>query len=441
MRKIGKKGITILLLLSFALADMFSPRIPVAAAGPDGSRRMQSALDDENSLNIGIPDFPRRVGRELPEASKDLGIKAGILKLHPSFTTSFEFDDNVELADSLRTKEKQDGIFTQKPGLAAEMKLGNHRLEGGYGMEIQNFAKNPEENRINHMAYGLGEFNFNDFQLIVEDNFEKSTSRLFSETSSRDHLRLNEVHVLGRYDRPRWATELGWTHNTVDHLTEQFELNNYNEDIIGLLGGYKFLPKTLFLAEVDWGNVYYDQKTATADQTYVQLLGGVRGEPTEDLSVTVKAGFQNRQLEDVPNEGRQTDYQGLVVNSDLVYKITKSDLVRLGYVRTVKTSTFQTNSWYREDKVYLSYRKRLFAKWYLTPSISWQLNDYPEGSTVGSQTLTRTDNFLQAGLSVRYKIKDWAWTGITYNFRERNSNFNSLDYDNNRLIVDLSFIY
>ncbi len=424
-------------LFLFLITSFTAPLF--AASGSDYGRF--SDREEENALNIGIPDFPRRIRKELPETKKETGIQAGIVRLHPSFSTSFELDDNIKLGDGQREKEITDGIFTQRPGLAAEMKLGNHRVEGGYGMEIQNYAKDQEENTINHLAYGLAELNFDELTFLIEDNFEKSTNRLFSETSSRDHLRLNEVHVLARYDRPRWASEIGWTHNTVDHLTPGLDLNNYNEDILALLGGYKILPKTLLLTEFDWGTVYYDQKTASADQNYFQLLGGVRGEPRENLALTVKAGFQNRQLDDVQNEGPQTDFVGFVMNSDIVYKLTEGDTARAGYVRTVKTSTFSTSSYYREDKIYFSYNKRFFTKWYLMPQTSWQMNEYPEAAAVGSETLRRRDHFWQAGIGLRYKIQEWMWMGIAYNFRTRNSNFNSLDYDNNRMTVDLSFLY
>ena len=439
MHKVGNKAFSAVLILSFMLGTL--PPAAFSASKPGDYGRFRTLDDENNNLDIGIPNLTRRVNKELPEIDRKQGIKAGYLKLHPSFSTTYEFDDNVSLANSQREKELQDSIFIQRPGIAAEAKVGNHRIEGGYGMEIHNFAKFTEENKINHLAYGLGEFNFNDFRLLVEDNYERSTSRLFSETSERDRLSINEAHVLGVYDRPRWATELGWTHNTVSHVTDTFKLNNYDEDIYALLGGYKVLPKTLLLAEIDIGNVYYDKKVIAADQTYVQLLGGVRGKPTEAIDMTAKVGVQNRQLADVPGEGRQTDYQGLVVDSDVTYRITEADVVRMGYDRTVKTSTFNANSWYREDKIYFSYRKRFLSKWYLTPTISWQMNDYPEGSTIGSETLKRTDHFLQTGVGLRYKIREWAWAGIAYNFRGRDSNFNSFDYDNNRFIADLSLAY
>ena len=389
-------------------------------------------------LNIGIPDGPRRVKRELPEASKFERVKAGPLLLHPLFTEETAYESNILLSHE---DPKDDVTFTERPGIVAEMQLGNHRIEGGYGMEIVNFVKDHEENAVNHLANLEAELNFNDFQLSASDAFEKSTSRVFSETSARDELILNTTQVKARYDRPRWASELGWTHNLVMHNVPDLDTNDYNEDIAAFLAGYKILPKTLLLGEFDWGTVYYGTNDDNPDQNYWQLLGGLRGEPTKYFETTTKVGFQGRRLEDVPGEGRQTDFYGLVVNADMVYRPTDTDSINAGYVRTIRTSTFQLSGWYREDQIFASYRRQIAKNWYVGPQISWQLNDYPEGATVGGETRRRDDHFWVTNIGLQYKIREWIWAGLKYNFQARDSNFDTFDYTNNRVSVDLSVRY
>jgi hypothetical protein len=378
------------------------------------------------------------VRKELPELVKEDRLKVGILNLHPSFVTKVEYDDNIKLR---KTDEIEDVIFTQTPSIGGQVKLGDHKIEGGYGMEIVEFVKEQEENTVNHLAHGLAELNFKDFRLTVEDALEKTTNRLFSETSARDTVLLNTVDVLGRYDRPHWAAELGWRHNTVDHRTPEFESNDYNEDVLAALGGYKIFPKTLLLGEVEIGLNYYDKNDRNADQDYIQLLGGIRGDLTEDITVTAKIGWQGRQLDKVEGEGPQTDFDGIVVNSDLIFRVTSSDTFRLSYIRTVRTSSFQGNSWYREDRVSASFRKRFWKKWFLTPIASWQFNDYPEAAVISGENRRRDDHFWQAGVSLQYKIQEWLWTGVRYNFRVRDSNFDSLDHESNRVVYDITLLF
>ncbi len=390
-----------------------------------------------DELQIGIPDLPRRVQKTLPQLKPEQEIRMGIFKLHPSFESVVEYDDNVTLT---KKDKKDDVIFTESPGFVTEVKLGDHRFETGYGMEIVSFATEHEENTTNHLAHALLELNFNDLTLNISDSLEKSTLRSFSETSARDKLFLNSVDIGARYDRPHWAGEFDWRHNTVDHLVDTLEASDYEEDAFAILGGYKILPKTLLLLEVDAGVVNY-HRTGNANQDYWQLLGGFRGEPTERLSLTTKLGYQNRQLGDVPGQGTQTDFSGLVANMDFVFAHSGNDAWRLAYMRSVRTSTFGNNSWYRQDRISASYARRFLDKWTLTPQFAWQINDYPERTTVAGVNKLRQDSFWQAGVELRYQIQEWLSTAVAYRFRNRNSNFDSLDFDNNRFIADITVAY
>lgn len=391
----------------------------------------------DEGLPIGLPDYPRRIRRELPELKPEQEIKVGILKLHPSFVSSIEYDDNIRLD---RTDDVDDVIFTEKPGLIGEMKLGDHRVEAGYGVELLQFAKTQEENATNHLAHGLLELNANDFHLTVSDTMESSVSRLFNEANARAHLFINTVEILGRYDRPMWALEGGWTHNTIDQKTDIFNNGDYGEDILAILGGYKISPKTLLLLETDVGLVNYDHNVGRADHTYWQLFTGLRGELTPKITSTAKIGFQTRQFSDIASV-EPDDADAIVADIDVLFAPSVSDVVRLGYVRTLRTSTFGSNNFYRQDKLSASYRKRFARKWLLTPRVAWQFNDYPEFGTSGGVTKQRDDHFIQLGAGLRYEIQEWLSSGVAYNFRNRNSNINPLDYENNRFTFDVTVAF
>jgi hypothetical protein len=397
-----------------------------------------SLVAAQEELPIGIPDLPRKVQRTLPVLKPEQEIKLGILKLHPSFLSTVTYDDNVRLAEK---DGVEDVLFTETPGLIGELKLGDHRVEAGYGLELFKHVKVGEEDASNHLAHGLLELNFTDFHLTVSEAMERTTGRLFTESIDRDRLFFNTVQVLGRYDRPMWALEGGWTHNTVDHITSTFNNFDYGEDVLAVLGGYKILPKTLLLVETDVGLVNYDRNVSRADQDYWQIFTGLRGELTPKITSTIKLGFQDRQLSDVGGQGPQSDFDGLVANVDVVYTPSVSDIVRLNYTRAARTSTFRTNGWYRQDRISLSYRKRFLRKWLLTPRGSWQLHDYPELATVGGVTERRKDHFFQLGASLRYEIQEWLSTGFGYNFRSRNSNLDTLDYENNRFTFDVTVAF
>lgn len=397
-----------------------------------------AVMAEEQELAIGLPDFPRRVRTELPALRPGQEIKVGILNLHPSFKSSIQVDDNVRLADS---DEDAAVVFTQKPGLIGEVNLGDHRLEAGYGLELLTFSgvRGESEDVTNHLAHGELELNFTDVQFTVTDTMNKVTSRLFTETTARDHLLINTLEVLGRYDRPMWALEGGWTLNTINHETDIFESNDYNEHVLAVLGGYKIFPKTLWLLENDVGFVEYDDNSTRADHTYWQILTGLRGELSPKVTSTIKVGFQTRDFSDLASAPSDADV--FVADAELVYSPTVKDVARLQYLRTLRTSTYATNHYYAQDKISLSYRKRLLDKWLVTPQLSWQLNDYHVSSTEGGVTKERKDHFVQVAIDLRYELKEWLSTGVAYYFRTRNSNFGTFDYDNNRYTFDVTVAF
>ncbi len=390
-------------------------------------------------LPIGTPSFSRKV--RLPRVQKreeGTGIHAGPVYIHPAYTQSFEFDDNIRLQ---RDDEDRDGIFRELPAVTAEIQNEKFRAAGGYGMEIVNYVDNHDENSINHFAHGIMEYQFTDLRVSVEDTFSKVQSRASNANSIRDDVASNAVQVLAKYDRPRYAVEPGWVHNTVNHDAVTLDDLDYNEDIFSLLTGYKITDLTLLLLQNDAGITYYGRKTVNSDQAYWQILGGFRGEYITNISMEAKAGFQARRADNIPTQVEQKDYNGLVADVNVSWKISERDAFSFDYIRNVRNSTFQNNSYVNVDRASVAYSKRFFEKWILTPEFAWQLNHYPHSVTVQGEDDRRNDHFWETGVSLRYQVQEWLSAGVGYYFRNRASNFSAFDYNNNRVVCDISLAY
>ena len=400
----------------------------------------QAVEDQETVANqpIGIPEVPRRLLMGLPETPTGREMKVGIFEVHPSFKTAVRHDDNIFLAPSA---EEEDWIFTQTPAVEAHVKAGDHHFQAGYAAEIANFADNGEENSVNHLAFGQMDLLFNDLSFMASHGFEDTTSRHFTETSARDDLQINATNVSARYDRPKWAAEGGYVHNDLNHTKVLFDSSDFTEDIFTLLGGYKIAPKTLLLVEGDIGMVDYDREVDNSDQDYFQVFGGMRGELTPKSTLTAKLGYQGRDVDDLAGVGAQKDFGGFVADVDLQYQPRKETAFDLVYYRTVRNSTFETNNWFRQDKVSVGLRQRFLRKWIFNPVFSWQQHSYPDAATRAGVTKDREDDFLQVETGLRYEIQDWLSTGVAYNFRERNSNLDVFDYDNNLVTFDVTSVF
>ena len=428
-----------------------------AAAVLSGAWGVPAFAED---LPVSLSDYPRIIRRDLPEVKPGQEMRLGALRLHPSFQTAVEQDDNVRLSSS---NKQDDVIFTQMPGMLGEVRMGDHRMTAGYWAEVINFAEQSEENAVNHIVNGDLRLNFNHLKVDITELMEKSTSRLFDEDSSRKEVLLNTAGVRARLERPRWVFEGGYKNNLTDYRNQSSVTNDRDEGIVSMLAGRKMAPKTTLFVEGAGGRVDYDSNVDNADHEYWQVMGGavfkeffqkmdaegvlVR-EPQARMTATFRACFQRRQLSDVSGRGSQKGYRGLVADASFLYRPTVSDAATVGYSRTIEVSTFGPNEWYRQDKVSLSWKKRLLRKFYAVPRFSWQRFSYPELHTVSGETARREDDHLQFQGELRYEPRvnkvtgeAWAWVSLFYTFRNRESNFDSLDFDNNKVGLKVGFVY
>lgn len=425
-----------------------------------GSAAAPQVFADE--LPITINDYPRVVKRSTPKIQPGKELRVGPVRLHPSMQSVVEHDDNIRLTE---TNEESDVIFTQLPGILTETRLGDHRLTAGYVAEIIHFADTQEENSVNHIANAALNLDLGRLSVHIMDLMEDSTSRLFSEDSSREHTFLNVAEVKARYERPKWVSESGYRNNLTDYQApESSEVNDRDEDIFSLLAGRKVATKTTVFVEGNLGQVDYDTNVASANHDYWQAFLGLAYRDHElswddssdslkkdrmaKVSAVAKVGYQERQLEDIPGGASREEFDGIVADASLNYRPKESELITLGYLATAQVSTFGSNEWYRMDRVNFSWKKRLLRKLYAIPRLSWQWHDYPEMHTLGGLTAEREDDLFQFQGELRYEPgvneetgEAWMWASLFYTFRTRQSNFDSLEYDNSRVGVKVGITY
>lgn len=406
-------------------------------------------------------DQSQLIHRDLPEPQPGRELRVGILRLHPSAQAGVEYDDNIRLSES---DEKEDVIFTEMPGIIAEIQPGDHRLSAGYWAEMLQFMDVSEENAVNHIATGDAELDLGHLRIELRDILTDSTSRLHREDSTRDHVLRNEASAKARLEQGKWVLEGGYRNHVVDHKREFGSDDDYVENIGTALLGHKVAPKTALFVEGSVGEVDYDSNVGNADHDYWQVMAGlghreyfrvydeeegrVERARQAKLDAVARVGFQSRELSDVAGRGSQDDFDGVVSDSSILYRPTPSEAIQLRYTATAIISTFQTNEWYRKDKVSFSWRKRLLKKLYVIPRLSWQRHDYPEVSTAGGVTDSREDDLLQFQGELRYEPRvneetgqAWAWASLVFTFRNRDSNLGGLDYDSNKVGVKVGFSY
>ena len=75
----------------------------------------------------------------------------------------------------------------------------------------------------------------------------------------------------------------------------------------------------------------------------------------------------------------------------------------------------------------LNCQHQLLERLSLNVGASYQFNSYPEETTEGSVTAKRKDHIWNGNAGLKYEIKDWVFLKTGYEYKYRDSRFNTFD--------------
>lgn len=360
-------------------------------------------------------------------------MKVGAIEVHPRIKVAEEYDDNIFWEPD---NEKEDWITILTPGIRFNLPFNGkrHLLSLDYYADIAWFNKFSDQNYQNHYITGLLDLNFPEWYVDLKDKFSPKTSdRAETEFTDRVERRDNRfTSLLGR-EFNKLAFELGYENFWIDYdPIEQDELDRM--DNIGTLVGYvQVLPKTKALLEYNYADIGY-YNSDSRDGSYNQVRIGLKGSPTDKMTLIGKVGYQDRNY----SHSGEPDWNHISAYLDLVERFTERIMLHLNYALTAEESTYRINNFYKINRIRAELRYRIFTKFTIYLGGSFGKHDYPETTTEGNQTDKRNDDLWEAHGGLRYDIKDWLFTEIEYNYRERDSNLDLLDYDDNKISLRIA---
>jgi polysaccharide biosynthesis protein VpsM len=359
---------------------------------------------------------------------EEKGIKLGPVIVHPSLAVKEQYDDNVFWTPS---NKKHDFITTVTPGMGLELPFSDNKLKFDYKADIARFADNDSQNAVNHYVNGLLELNFRDVVFNCGDRFEKRFDRPTSEFTNRVKYDRNTAKATAGMTFNRLEFELGYSDLWYDYETPGYSDKDRYEDVVDLIASYRFLPKTSFLLEFDYGHVNYRTDVKSNSDSY-QPLVGLRGKLTAKSTAEIKVGYQARNYK---RDG-EPDFNSVVTMAGIIEEFTPSNTLTLNFLRKPYESQYSANNYYTLTSPSAMYVHKFTNKFSTKLSGSYQLNAYPRETTENAVTKNRKDNFWSVGTGITYDIKKWLSCGLDYEYKRRDSNFDNFDYKDN--LVTLS---
>ena len=390
------------------------------------------------------------------DATDLLAYKAGPLLIRPNMAVSERFDDNVRLQQD--EFKSSDFITFFTPSLT--LTLGRKDINNPYF----NFGES-EENYVslnyifNKYIYAThSDLSANDHTLSFSNRLKGNRLKLEG-TDAMNILNsvLGQNYNLGRsVSRTTFGNNYRLTYEfsektsayvVGDHSSVDWEEGTPlfdNNTLTGTLGGsYRLRPKTSLFSEVYYGqsavNPSSDNVPKGPHETFVGGFIGARGQFTQKISGSVKAGYESREFSDNSQAGSSP-----VVDASVAYKFSEKTSTTLGYIRRSNVDLQSPGVNYDSDTVNWHVDQRFGNSDRLRAGLNIGYTRYSYGNSAAQFVglRDRADDSLLAGLDVSYLIKVWLTASLGYDFESySSSNNNVVDYTVNRVTLKLAVGY
>src|SRR5215831_7946689 len=239
--------------------------------------------------------------------------------------------------------------------------------------------------------------------------------------------------------RERYSFDANFRWFLVRYDDRQFQNNDRDDYTVTGTFFYRILPKTSILGSIDYVWVRYDQAVSSnlKDNEGLRFWLGVKGDLTAKTTVLVKGGWEWKYYDNPI----QRDWDGLIVEGNIIWKYRDPSEVRLFGGRANVESTFQGQPYYVTNYGGAEVRHYIGERLILRVRGLGGFNDYPYDTITATKVAKRTDTFIEVGASIRYQMKKWLAFELGYTFLDLNSNFDEFDYTDNRVKASVILTY
>ncbi|MFA6003353.1 MAG: outer membrane beta-barrel protein [Elusimicrobiota bacterium] len=394
------------------------------------------------------------------------GIMLGALALHPSYSITGTYDDNIYLVPPNKDGHAVAGggkrgswILTNKLGLGLSLPVGDaNKFTAGYEARSDVYRAQPSgNNAISQKANGAYNFKgsiikarlFDDYLNTQDPQFNPNNTAVMGELVARERRWQNTAGGMVEYGLGDKFFLAGDGQHTVHKYLSRTmgdKLNRF-ESLFGVKTGYKVAPKTRVYVGMHRQIVHYSVTHGDSAQQHVAnhkdwlVDGGVEGDFTAKLKGQLQAGGAYRQHDKdnaYAQEHRIT--RNWTVKANLNYKPTSNDVVNLSANRglndAVSGGNFYVTTGGSLDVAHT------FKKLTLGLNGGMQTDKYSETITLGGLTAMRRDDTYSAGAKVDYKIQEWLLAGVAYKHMRRFSVFSQqYNYKDSQTSTTLSVAF
>ena len=407
----------------------------------------RAALAQE--VTIGYQGLPYKA---TGESNTGIQVSEGVL-LHVGAGAEAGYDTNVFYAESgtetasplIRTSVFGDLSNATRTGSVGKVQFDlraglTYRRYQSDDVNVQRFSNAWMPTAGVALSTGGGQFGFG-----LADTFARLEDPPYAETGPVPITRYNnQASIEGRWapGGGRLTATLRYT-NMIDIFSEESGYNYANADSNYLMldTAWKWLPKTAVFLTAQQGYIFYlNDALATANgkaSSFPLVVStGLRGLLTEKTSGTLALGYTNGFY----SGGFSTSGFWGSTYADVSFTLRPTMLSRVvaGYRHDFTNAVIASFSY--NETVYASYVQQIAGRLALGISGRYSHRNY-QGQFVDMAQADRSDDFIQAGATLDYFIRNWIYFGVGYSILNNSSNVVAVDYLKQQMFVRLGLTY
>ena len=382
-------------------------------------------------------------GAFLPWQARALTFEEQIqgLTVTPFLSERFEYESNIFQTPN---QTRGDMIFKTIPGFLADLTRGPFSVSAGYRAEIINYLTLSDQNTVNQSGVVQLKVDMPRLKLQLRNDFTETTDPPGSELTGPIKSQTNVLSPAAEYrltERFSIGVSYAWTHihfpetsasagSPNDQQNQAVQQLDEDDQLAGATVWWKWLPKSDIGLSFQYGTQRFSNDSSRNTQR--EIVGLVlRGDLTAKLSSTFKFGIEHQEA----SSGGPA-FTGVVMGGGWVFQATERTQFTLNTDRSPQVSVFESAQYYISTSAWLGARhefpSRKLAVW-LRVGVGEDSYNTKQPTANGVTTKYRVDTLVGASVGVDYAIQPWLRTGIDYTFKQRTSNFNQFNYDDNKI--------
>ena len=376
-------------------------------------------------------------------------IHIGRLKIHPSLNVKEEYTDNIFREAG---SEKGSAITTVSPGILFQLPIRKHFLQVDYHADLIKSSKYHDAyDTDSHFANLLLNLDFNRLNILLGNNWAKDSTPPDFENDIRNDYYQNRAFFEASYKLPgRYKVKVFYSNEFRDFDDYRKvgqpnpEYDNYKQNEAGVALYYRFLPLTSVLFEYAFTTISNEEiDLPDTDSDSHRFWLGLAWEPTAKINGSIKGGYVTR---DYKEAGENWDGFGMEGNIEYKYSSLTSFNLK-GFRKLLESSVTRMapggkagdyGTYYVSTGGALSASHKLSHKLAVLADVSYFNDHYKEKGTVGKR---RDDDRVGFGVGLDYQIQKWLGFRLKYNYENNDSNIESEDAQENRVMGIISLVF